>query len=184
MKAYNHLRPAAIAALAITLVLAGSCSEQPIVPTPTPAPKPAPTPAPTPTPPPPLPKPDIDWRTAPATPGDWQWSNSGGKSVARFAGGQFVLSCDPSAGKVTLRRSGAASGQVAMTIQTSSTRRPVTGSAQPGPPPAIAVIFAANDPLLDAMAFSRGRFAVETAGKPTLYVPSWPEVSRVIEDCR
>jgi hypothetical protein len=71
-----------------------------------------------------------------------------------------------------------------MTIQTSSTRRPVTGSAQPGPPPAIAVIFAPNDPLLDAMAFSRGRFAVETAGKPTLYVPSWPEVSRVIEDCR
>jgi hypothetical protein len=34
------------------------------------------------------------------------------------------------------------------------------------------------------MAFSRGRFAIETAGLPTLYVPSWPEVSRVVEDCR
>ncbi|MDG2003332.1 MAG: hypothetical protein P8J20_08375 [Novosphingobium sp.] len=48
----------------------------------------------------------------------------------------------------------------------------------------IAVTLPASDPLLDAMAFSRGRFAVETAGLPTLYVPSWPEVSRVIEDCR
>jgi len=53
-----------------------------------------------------------------------------------------------------------------------------------GPPAALAVSLAARDPLLDAMAFSRGRFAVETAGLPTLYVPSWTEVSRVIEDCR
>ena len=42
----------------------------------------------------------------------------------------------------------------------------------------------ARDPLLDAMAFSKGRFAVEVAGLPTLYLPSWIEVSRVIEDCR
>ena len=42
----------------------------------------------------------------------------------------------------------------------------------------------ARDPLLDAMAFSKGRFAVEVAGLPTLYVPSYPEVTRVVEDCR
>ncbi len=53
-----------------------------------------------------------------------------------------------------------------------------------GPVPAIAARVAANDPLLDAMAFSKGRFAVEVAGLPTLYVPSYPEVTRVIEDCR
>jgi hypothetical protein len=41
-----------------------------------------------------------------------------------------------------------------------------------------------RDPLLDAMAFSKGRFAIETPGLPTLYIPSWPEVTRVIEDCR
>jgi len=34
------------------------------------------------------------------------------------------------------------------------------------------------------MAFSRGRFALETAGQETLYLPSWPEISRVVEDCR
>jgi len=173
MKAYNRLRPAAIAALAVAFVaLAGSGYRQPIAS------------APVSSPPPPSPSPDIDWQTAPITPGDWQWSNEGGQSVARFAGGLLVLSCDRQAGEVTLLRSGTASGPVAMTILTSSVERPATGIARSTPSPEIAVSFAANDPLLDALAFSRGRFAIETAGQPTLYVPSWPEVSRVIEDCR
>jgi hypothetical protein len=41
----------------------------------------------------------------------------------------------------------------------------------------------ANDPLLDAIAFSRGRFMV-TGGGATLAIPSWPEAARSIEDCR
>jgi hypothetical protein len=104
--------------------------------------------------------------------------------VARFAGGLVVLSCNRPARQVTLERSGKGRDPVPMTIETSSETRPVAGASRPGPPPTIAVSFDANDPLLDAMAFSRGRFALATAGLPTLYVPSWPEVSRVIEDCR
>lgn len=42
----------------------------------------------------------------------------------------------------------------------------------------------ADDPILDAMAITKGRFAIETPGLPTLYIPAWVEVSRVIEDCR
>ena len=42
----------------------------------------------------------------------------------------------------------------------------------------------ATDPLLDAMAFSRGRFATAASGAPMLTVPSAPEVTRVVEDCR
>ena len=42
----------------------------------------------------------------------------------------------------------------------------------------------ANMALLDAMAFSRGRFAIDVNGLPSLYLPAWPEVGRVIEDCR
>jgi len=38
--------------------------------------------------------------------------------------------------------------------------------------------------LLDAMALARGRFAVEVAGYPALYLPNWAEVARVVEDCR
>ena len=40
------------------------------------------------------------------------------------------------------------------------------------------------DPLLDAMAVTRGRFAVETTGLSTLYLPPWAEVTRAIESCR
>ena len=42
----------------------------------------------------------------------------------------------------------------------------------------------AYDPLLDAIAFSRGRIGFSTSGLETLVVPPWPEVGRVIEDCR
>ncbi len=41
-----------------------------------------------------------------------------------------------------------------------------------------------RDPLLDAMAITRGRFAVEVEGETPLYLPAWAEVTRVIEDCR
>jgi hypothetical protein len=46
------------------------------------------------------------------------------------------------------------------------------------------VSFDPRAPMLDAMAFARGRFAVEAEGLSPLYLPSWPEVARVIEDCR
>ncbi|HEX6740854.1 MAG TPA: hypothetical protein VF079_03550 [Sphingomicrobium sp.] len=42
----------------------------------------------------------------------------------------------------------------------------------------------AYDPLLDALAFSRGRIGVTVNGVPALIVPAFPEVGRVIEDCR
>lgn len=130
----------------------------------------------------------LDWRDAPITPGDWTWSMEGNRSVARFAGGLLTLACDRAAGMVTLYRQGTGEGlpggEVPMTIVTSNMTRPLAGSASPGPPPAIAATFRARDSLLDAMAFSRGRFVVETAGLPALFAPSWPEVSRVVEDCR
>jgi hypothetical protein len=131
-----------------------------------------------------VPQPDVDWREAPITPGDWTWSLEGGQSVARFANGQLELRCDRAAGAIMLLRAGRAPGNVPMSIDTESVTRPVTGVPRPGNPPALAVTIPARDPLLDAMAFSRGRFAVEAAGLPTLYVPSWTEVTRVIEDCR
>jgi hypothetical protein len=53
-----------------------------------------------------------------------------------------------------------------------------------GTPAGVELTLPARDPLLDAIAFSRGRFAVAVPGEPTLYVPSWTEISRVIEDCR
>lgn len=164
--------------------LTASCSQQrEIAPTPTPIATPRPLP-----PPPPPPPRVTDWRDAPITPGTWRWRMEGGRSVARFGNDALVLSCNREAAAITLIRPGTGTfeggDQVPMTIQTATISRTLSAQAEPGPPPVIALTLSARDGLLDAMAFSRGRFAVETAGLPTLYVPSWTEVSRVIEDCR
>ena len=42
----------------------------------------------------------------------------------------------------------------------------------------------ASDALLDALVFSRGRFAVSMPGSPALVVPAGTEVAHVVEDCR
>lgn len=50
--------------------------------------------------------------------------------------------------------------------------------------PELVAVRAANDVVLDQIAYSRGRFALEAAGLPMLILPPWAEVARVIEDCR
>lgn len=109
---------------------------------------------------------------------------TGGQSAATFANGLLQLRCDRASGTVILDRRGSAPGNVPVVITTVAATRALSGTGVGSPAPAIRISLPARDPLLDAMAFSRGRFALDTAGLPTLYVPSWPEVSRVIEDCR
>jgi hypothetical protein len=185
MKANRRTLPClALAACAALSALLGACMA------PVQAPGPAPLPA-RPLPP-PLSRPTAptDWHDLPATPGVWQWRREGRLSIARFGESQapalLSLSCDPQAGTITLSRSGATGTATTMSILTASLSRKF--ATRPGGDGAIAapiaVILAARDPLLDAMAFSRGRFAVEVPGLAALYLPSWPEVSRVIEDCR
>jgi hypothetical protein len=53
-----------------------------------------------------------------------------------------------------------------------------------GAAPYATVSLDAADPVLDRMAFSRGRFVVEASSQPYLALPPWPEFIRVIEDCR
>lgn len=179
-RALAPLRPALAAAAGLAVMFVASCAPPRVVP----APAPKQTPRPAPAPPPAATGPKLDWRDAPITPGDWRWSSEGGQSVARFANGLLVLRCDSASRTVTLQRPGAGTGPVPVTVITAATTRQLTATPQPGSPPHLALSLPARDPLLDAMAFSRGRFAVETTGLQTLYVPSWPEVSRVVEDCR
>lgn len=179
MKANRGSRSPLVLAAAALAILTASCSDQRIIPSPAPTPTPAPRPTQA-----PPPGPRLDWRDAPITPGDWKWGMEGGQSVARFADGALALRCDPARRLVTLERRGEAQGNVPMTLLTSSTTRQLAATPRPGAAPVLAVSFAGTDRILDAVAFSRGRFALETAGLPTLYVPSWPEISRVVEDCR
>ncbi len=167
------------------LLLLGSCAERP-----RPVPAPAPTVAPAVAPPQPsVPsRPAADWRDRPATSGVWRWSRSGPLSISRFEDANFVrfsMTCDPAARTVTLRTYLTGGPQVAMVITTPGGRKVMAAVRDETELPLnYAVSLAANDPWLDQMAFARGRFMVEGPALPALYLPSWPEVSRVIEDCR
>jgi hypothetical protein len=46
------------------------------------------------------------------------------------------------------------------------------------------ITMAADDPRLDRIAFSRGRFALDAANGSSLTIPVHSEIGRVIEDCR
>jgi hypothetical protein len=95
----------------------------------------------------------------------------------------LTLRCDRQAQRLILSR--AADGMApatSMTVRTTSLTRALP--IQPAATGAFSSSLAPRDPLLDAMAFSRGRFLIETAGAPYLAVPAWAEVARVTEDCR
>ena len=108
-----------------------------------------------------------DWRDRPLTPGDWSYDPAAGE--ARY--GDFSLRCDSGRRQVTLSRAGA-SGPIR--LRTTYGEHVLTSGAA----------LAAADPRLDEIAFSRGRFLIETQGMASLVLPAWPEPARVVEDCR
>ncbi len=181
---YRHLL-AGLLPMAAAAALA-SCSS----PSPSPAPAPAPPVPVRPAPPPPPPRPvapaPADWRDAPQTEGRWYWAMEGERSIAQYAarGAAPVasLTCDPAQGTMILWRTGRATAEVPLVVTTTSTRKML--GAAPAASGGAAASLVPTDPLLDAIAFSRGRFMLEMTGGTTLYLPSWPEISRVIEDCR
>lgn len=152
---------------------------------PTPAPVPRPTPQPRPT---PVPSPTLasNWEDWPRTPGDWRYERDARGSRALFgATGQdalAVLRCDAAPARITLSRAGGAA--TSLTIRTTSMTRAVRATASTGTPTYAMAVFQPRDALLDAIAFTRGRFTIEAAGEAPLVLPPWGEVMRVIEDCR
>lgn len=123
-----------------------------------------------------------DWRDAAQTPGSWSYSANANGSMASFGDGLFSVQCNSGRTGISIIRSGmSGTGPAGMTITTSAGSRTLTTASTTR---GAVVTLQSRDPVLDAMAFSRGRFAVAMAGQPTLYVPSWTEISRVIEDCR
>ena len=120
--------------------------------------------------------PAVNWRVAPVTAGTWSWRPLPTGSEAIFqdhTGPQLVLRCNRPSSTVSLLRTGAISG-APVVVRTTSAERTLPYTATLG----------ARDPLLDDIAFSRGRISVEVAGALRLIVPSWPESARAIEDCR
>ena len=117
-----------------------------------------------------------NWREQPLNAGSSSWRSVPGGSEALFLdprGVQLTVRCTLATRRVALVRAG---------VNPAARLRVTTTSSERVLPPGNAVL--ANDPLLDALAFSRGRVAVSVTGAAPLIVPAWPEVARAIEDCR
>jgi hypothetical protein len=158
-----------------------------------PAPPPQAAPAPAAAAPKPAPAPvslGETWIDAPRSAGDWVYRRDSRGSVALFgpsgADASFIIRCDSAARRIFLSHAGAFpdgdSGM--MTIRTSSGLKSFMVKNNGDTPAYVAVALPVNEPQLDAMAFSRGRFLVSVKGAADLVIPSWPEIARVIEDCR
>ena len=182
--------PLAVSYSLLALALLGSCVATPVPapapPRPIPIPVPAPTrPMPAPSPAPPL----ADWRDWPLTAGTWAYRQDARGSIALFgrAGGEadFTLRCDRQRGQIYVSRRGdPAAAAMALRIRTSSRLKALNALPTGGEQAYFAAQIGVRDPLLDAIGFSRGRFVVEGTGVPALAIPAWPEVLRVVEDCR
>jgi hypothetical protein len=158
-------------------------------PQPTPAPQPSPQPAPKPVVAPPKPATPVsaDWLDWPIEPGTWAYRADARGSLALFgpagANASVTLRCDKSRGRMFLSVAGSgASGN--FTIRTSSTLKSFQAAQASGDPPYVAAEIMPQDAILDAIAFSRGRFAIEVGGLRSMAIPNWAEIGRVVEDCR
>ncbi|MWV28449.1 hypothetical protein [Aurantiacibacter rhizosphaerae] len=131
-----------------------------------------------------------NWMDRPQTPGDWRYTADPGETLAVFGtdatpqGVKMLLACNRATGRVGIARQGTANGQVEMLIRTETQDRRLTANPVSSRAPMVVAELASSDPLLDAIAFSKGRFMVQVAGMEPVYAPAWPEITRVIEDCR
>jgi len=167
----------------LALAVLGACAPRAVPPAASP-PEPARTAAP---PPRPAPLPAADWRDVPLTSGVWRWSQTGQQSAASFAAtGQppLVQIVCTAPGTVQLILAGTAAAPVPLGVTTSAGTFALMSDAPVPDAGTIGVTLPARAPVLDAMAVSRGRFVIEAVGSAPVYLPSWPETARVIEDCR
>ena len=127
-----------------------------------------------------------DLGTATPIAGTWNYTAGATASEASFlnqsALPQLTIRCTKATRRVTILKP-ATGAAATMTLWTSSAVRAVPASFNPLTN-RISIELVSNDPLLDALAFSRGRIGVTVAGGPSLVVPAWPEVAHVVEDCR
>jgi hypothetical protein len=93
-----------------------------------------------------------------------------------------TLRCDKGRGRLFLSRAAGSGGTI--TVRTSSASKDLAAQPTGGQPPYVAVELTPTDAVLDAMAYSRGRIAVEVPGAQNILIPVWSEIGRVVEDCR
>ncbi len=163
----------------LALVALGACvpRSEPLEPTPAPAPRPVPPPPPASRPAPP----PADWQTAPLSPGDWTYSPSSSTPLATFRSERVTFTIRCQRGRaIWLALTGVQGDGLAVRTSYGARQLP----AERVHLNEMVAQLPVSDPLLEQMAFSRGRLLVTVEGGPSLVVPAWPEIGRVIEDCR
>ena len=127
-----------------------------------------------------------DLATAAPIAGRWAYVATATGSEATFLNSsalpQLTIRCTRLTRRVAISKPASAAAPF-LAVWTSSLARSIPASFNPATA-RITAELAAYDPLLDALAFSRGRIGVTVSGLPPLVVPAWPEVARVVEDCR
>ena len=117
--------------------------------------------------------------------GTWSYRPFAGGSEAVFANAaapQLTIRCARSARRVEISKPARGAAPF-LFVWTSANTRNLPASFKPATGQLVAEL-AATDPLLDSLAFSRGRVAFSASGTSALVLPSAPEIDRVIEDCR
>ena len=152
------------------MMLVAGCSAIPTPEAPPPQPvTPAPAPAPA-----PIPTPVGSWEDRALNNGAWRFD--AGSRTAAFVptgSGSPLLSMACSGGSIRLTSTLA--GDVSLRTSAGTDRIRFEGGSASLP---------ARDPRLDRIAFSRGRFALESPDGAGLTLPVQSEIGRVIEDCR
>lgn len=173
------MRRMRIGGAALLAAMAAACVPRAAPPVSAPAPAPAPSPASPPEQPPP--PPPVDWQEGELSQGDWDYRQDGAATFALFRTDRltFRLRCEPGR-SVTVALTGAQMPALVIRTSYGEQRLPATRSHSNE----MVASLAPNDPLLDQMAFSRGRLLVQAEGGSGLIVPAWPEIARVAEDCR
>ena len=127
-----------------------------------------------------------DFSYSPVSPGSWSYRAVAGGSQASFVDGtgttRMVIACGKVSRLVTISRISAAPA-ANLTFWTSSLSRDLGARFDQRAGRVIAQV-GALDALLDALTFSRGRFASMMPGSPVLVLPAGPEIAHVVEDCR
>lgn len=164
----------------MSLALAGCSTVKPEAPPPAPAPSPIPAPT--------VAEPTGNWADWPIAPGTWAYRQDDRGSLALFGPANkdatFIIRCDRQRKTLFLSRAGMVGNGAKMTLRASTGLQSYTASNNGDVPPYAAIMVQPGDKMMDNIAFSRGRFAVETTGLPSIAIPSWPEFTRVVEDCR
>jgi hypothetical protein len=128
----------------------------------------------------------VDLSTATPVAGTWTYAATTDGSEAAFSdasgNAQLWAHCSRATRHVTFTKRAAAAAP-SLNVWTSSMTRDVGSSFNPATG-RLTIDLATYDPLLDAIATSRGRVGFRVGSEPALVVPAWAEAARVIEDCR